>query len=92
MECFSGGNNYSNKFHLLYALRCGQGSDSDLFLLQCCAALAPPDLFVMRILERYGLSNYLSLDLERTNEYALCSNFHHVLHFFLAVVFFISGK
>lgn len=90
MECFSRGNNYSNKFHLLHALRRDQGSDSDFFLLQCCAALAPPDLFVMRILERYGLLNYLSLDLERTNEYVLCSNFHR-LHFFLATVF-ISGK
>ncbi|KAF5180992.1 E3 ubiquitin-protein ligase, partial [Thalictrum thalictroides] len=41
----------------------------DLFLLQCCAALAPPDRYVERILERFGLSNYLSLCLERSNEY-----------------------
>ncbi|PIA60262.1 hypothetical protein AQUCO_00300046v1 [Aquilegia coerulea] len=41
----------------------------DLFLLQCCAALAPPDPFVERILDRFGLSNYLSLTLERPNEY-----------------------
>lgn len=41
----------------------------DLFLVQCCAALAPPDLFVNRILERFGLSKYLSLNLERSNEY-----------------------
>ncbi|KAF8397487.1 hypothetical protein HHK36_016404 [Tetracentron sinense] len=41
----------------------------DLFLLQCCAALAPPDLYVKRILERFGLSNYLSLNLEQSSEY-----------------------
>ncbi|XP_022745018.1 E3 ubiquitin-protein ligase PRT6-like isoform X2 [Durio zibethinus] len=41
----------------------------DLFLLQCCAALAPPDLYVKRILERFGLLDYLSLSLERSNEY-----------------------
>ncbi|XP_059463127.1 E3 ubiquitin-protein ligase PRT6 isoform X2 [Corylus avellana] len=47
----------------------GQGIELDLFLLQCCAALAPPDLFINRIIERFGLSNYLSLNLERSNEY-----------------------
>ncbi|EOY07522.1 Ubiquitin ligase E3 alpha, putative isoform 1 [Theobroma cacao] len=46
-----------------------QGLELDLFLLQCCAALAPPDLFVKRIVERFGLLNYLSLSLERSNEY-----------------------
>ncbi|XVF55280.1 hypothetical protein PTKIN_Ptkin06aG0024300 [Pterospermum kingtungense] len=46
-----------------------QGLELDLFLLQCCAALAPPDLYVKRILERFGLLNYLSLGLERSNEY-----------------------
>ncbi|XP_039021943.1 E3 ubiquitin-protein ligase PRT6-like isoform X1 [Hibiscus syriacus] len=46
-----------------------QGLELDLFLLQCCAALAPPDLYVKRIVERFGLSNYLSLTLERSNEY-----------------------
>ncbi|KAK7373743.1 hypothetical protein VNO80_07159 [Phaseolus coccineus] len=46
-----------------------QGMELDLFLLQCCAALAPEDLFVSRILERFGLSNYLSLNLERSSEY-----------------------
>eukprot|EP00268_Persea_americana_P013166 TRINITY_DN1573_c1_g1_i1.p1 TRINITY_DN1573_c1_g1~~TRINITY_DN1573_c1_g1_i1.p1 ORF type:complete len:2067 (+),score=416.93 TRINITY_DN1573_c1_g1_i1:302-6502(+) len=46
-----------------------QGLEFDLFLLQCCAALAPPDLFVKRIQERFGLSNYHSLSLERPNEY-----------------------
>ncbi|XP_058109668.1 E3 ubiquitin-protein ligase PRT6-like isoform X2 [Magnolia sinica] len=46
-----------------------EGLEFDLFLLQCCAALAPPDLFVKRILERFGLLDYLSLNLERSNKY-----------------------
>ncbi|XVE61882.1 hypothetical protein DITRI_Ditri06bG0074600 [Diplodiscus trichospermus] len=46
-----------------------QGLELDLFLLQCCGALAPPDLYVKRIVERFGLLNYLSLNLERSNEY-----------------------
>ncbi|XP_051113912.1 E3 ubiquitin-protein ligase PRT6 isoform X2 [Andrographis paniculata] len=46
-----------------------QGQEYDLFLLQCCAALAPPDLYVQRILERFGLSNYLSFNLELPSEY-----------------------
>ncbi|GLJ25852.1 hypothetical protein SUGI_0495400 [Cryptomeria japonica] len=41
----------------------------DLFLLQCCAAMAPPEAFVLRVLERFGLSDYLSLNLVRPNEY-----------------------
>ncbi|XP_062002175.1 E3 ubiquitin-protein ligase PRT6 [Rosa rugosa] len=41
----------------------------DLFLLQCCAALAPADLYIKRIIERFGLSSYLSLNLERSSEY-----------------------
>ncbi|KAG6769474.1 hypothetical protein POTOM_025112 [Populus tomentosa] len=46
-----------------------QGLEFDLFLLQCCAALAPPDLYVSRILERFGLSDYLSLKAEQSTEY-----------------------
>ncbi|KAG0484149.1 hypothetical protein HPP92_012233 [Vanilla planifolia] len=46
-----------------------QGLESDLFLLQCCAALAPPDQFVQRVLERFDLSNYLSLNLADYNEF-----------------------
>ncbi|KAG8374331.1 hypothetical protein BUALT_Bualt11G0120600 [Buddleja alternifolia] len=46
-----------------------QSQELDLFLLQCCAALAPPDLYVQRILERFGLSNYLSLNLEQSSEH-----------------------
>ncbi|KAK6943655.1 E3 ubiquitin-protein ligase UBR-like, C-terminal, partial [Dillenia turbinata] len=46
-----------------------QSLELDLFLLQCCAALAPPDHYVTRILERFGLSSYLSLNLEQSNEF-----------------------
>ncbi|CAL1379064.1 unnamed protein product [Linum trigynum] len=46
-----------------------QGLELDLFLLQCCAALAPADFFVTRIVERFGLSEYLSLNPEMSNEY-----------------------
>ncbi|KAJ0933105.1 putative carboxypeptidase U chromatin regulator PHD family [Helianthus annuus] len=46
-----------------------QGLELDLFLLQCCAALAPADLYISRIIKRFGLSAYLNLDLERANEY-----------------------
>ncbi|MCL7033482.1 hypothetical protein MKW94_010257, partial [Papaver nudicaule] len=44
-------------------------SELDIFLLQCCAASAPPNLFVTRVLHRFGLSNYLSLTSEDTTEY-----------------------
>ncbi|CAN4109660.1 unnamed protein product [Withania somnifera] len=46
-----------------------QGLELDLFLLQCCAALAPADLYISRIVERFELSNYLSFNLERPSEY-----------------------
>ncbi|KAM0948285.1 putative carboxypeptidase U transcription factor interactor and regulator Znf-B family [Dioscorea sansibarensis] len=46
-----------------------QGLESDLFLLQCCAALSPPELFVKRIQERFGLSDYTSLHHAEHNEY-----------------------
>uniref|UniRef100_A0A2C9VBF9 E3 ubiquitin-protein ligase n=1 Tax=Manihot esculenta TaxID=3983 RepID=A0A2C9VBF9_MANES len=46
-----------------------QGLELDLFLLQCCAALAPADLFVNRIIECFGLSDYHSLSPERSTEY-----------------------
>ncbi|CAA6654977.1 unnamed protein product [Spirodela intermedia] len=45
------------------------GVEPDLFLLQCCAALAPAEFFVKRILERFDLLNYLSLDLSESSEY-----------------------
>ncbi|KAK3163882.1 hypothetical protein QOZ80_1AG0009690 [Eleusine coracana subsp. coracana] len=46
-----------------------QGLESDLFLLQCCAALSSPELFVRTIQERFGLSSYTSLDLSEQNEH-----------------------
>ncbi|KAJ8747065.1 hypothetical protein K2173_014443 [Erythroxylum novogranatense] len=46
-----------------------QGLELDLFLLQCCAALAPADFYVNRIIERFALANYMSLKPERSNEY-----------------------
>lgn len=39
---------------------CEDSLDLDLFLLQCCAALAPPDAFVQRVVERFDLGGYLS--------------------------------
>lgn len=58
-------------FFLLYSLcRSEQGLELDLFLLQCCAAIGPADRYVTRILERFELSDYLSLNLECSNEYA----------------------
>lgn len=61
-------------FILVSWCRSEQGLELDLFLLQCCAALAPPDLYVNRIIARYGLSNYPSLDPERSSEYVAHSN------------------
>ncbi|KAM7257627.1 hypothetical protein ACFE04_013368 [Oxalis oulophora] len=46
-----------------------EGLESDLFLLQFCAAFAPPDLYIERILGCFGLSEYLSLNLEKSSEY-----------------------
>ncbi|KAM3346716.1 hypothetical protein ACQJBY_020971 [Aegilops geniculata] len=46
-----------------------QGLESDLFLLQCCGALSSPELFVRTIQQRFGLSDYTSLDLTEQNEY-----------------------
>ncbi len=60
-------------FLIVSCYRYEQCLEVDLFLVQCCAALAPPYLFVNRILERFGLSKYLSLNLERSNEYVLIS-------------------
>ncbi|KAJ0244065.1 hypothetical protein HA466_0200230 [Hirschfeldia incana] len=46
-----------------------QGLELDLFLLQCCGALAPADSYVNTLLCRFGLSSYLSLNPDLTNEY-----------------------
>ncbi|XP_020524000.1 E3 ubiquitin-protein ligase PRT6 isoform X2 [Amborella trichopoda] len=57
-------------YELYHSVRwCEQSLELDLFLLQCCAALAPPENFVRRIQERFRLSDYLSLNLNRSNEY-----------------------
>ncbi|CAN1275297.1 E3 ubiquitin-protein ligase PRT6 [Linum perenne] len=53
----------------LFAGRSEQGLELDLFLLQCCAALAPADLYVDRIIKRFGLSDYFSLKSEKSSEY-----------------------
>jgi E3 ubiquitin-protein ligase UBR3 len=53
---------------LLPLSRLEQGLESDLFLLQCCAALSSPEFFVRTIQERFGLSNYTSLELGEQNE------------------------
>lgn len=63
-----------NVSNLVPWCRSEQGLELDLFLLQCCAALARADLYVNRIIDRYGLSSYLSLDLERSSEYVAHSN------------------
>lgn len=62
---------------LLLICRSEQGLELDLFMLQCCAALAPADLFVKRVLERFELSNYLLLNFEQSSEY--------VIHFFSSI-------
>ena len=49
--------------------RSEQGIELDLFLLQCCGALAPADSYVNKLLCRFGLSSYLSLNPDVTNEY-----------------------
>lgn len=58
-------------FLMVLCFRSEQGLELDLFLLQCCAALAPPNLFVNRIIERFGLLSYLSLLPERSSEYVI---------------------
>ncbi|GER57266.1 E3 ubiquitin-protein ligase ubr1 [Striga asiatica] len=65
-----------------------QGQELDLFLLQCCAALAPPDLFVQRILERFGLSSYLSLNVEQSSE--KCFIYRAITHIQLLISDFLN--
>lgn len=61
-------------FNIFFFCRSDHELELDLFLLQLCAAFAPADLYVRRILERYQLSNYLALDLKRSSEYVFASN------------------
>lgn len=60
------------KLRLCYFFSCrlDQGLELDLFLMQCCASVAPPELFVKRVQERFGLSDYTSLNLTKHDEYA----------------------
>ncbi|VFQ88675.1 unnamed protein product [Cuscuta campestris] len=46
-----------------------QSLELDLFMLQCCASLAPADLFIKRVLERFELSEYLQLNFEHSSDY-----------------------
>ncbi|MCO5595657.1 hypothetical protein L7F22_049702 [Adiantum nelumboides] len=48
---------------------CEGSLDLDLFLLQCCAVMAPTEEFVDRIVSRFGLNEYFSLFLLLPNEY-----------------------
>ena len=54
---------------LVSIYRSEQGLELDLFLLQCCGAVAPADSYVNKLLSRFGLSSYLSLNSDITNEY-----------------------
>jgi hypothetical protein len=49
--------------------RCEDSLELDLFLLQCCSVMAPPEEFVERIQARFGLTDYFSLVLQCPNEY-----------------------
>lgn len=60
---------YSFLILVISIYRSEQGLELDLFLLQCCAALAPADSYVDKLLSRFGLSSYLSLNPDITNEY-----------------------
>nr|XP_051179516.1 uncharacterized protein LOC127293866 isoform X3 [Lolium perenne] len=70
---------FNNSFcYSIILSRLEQGLDSDLFLLQCCAALYSSEFFVRTIQERFGLSNYTSLELGEQNEEALVLHYHRV--------------
>uniref|UniRef100_A0A7I4DB25 E3 ubiquitin-protein ligase n=1 Tax=Physcomitrium patens TaxID=3218 RepID=A0A7I4DB25_PHYPA len=48
---------------------CEDSLELDVFLLQCCAVLAPCEAFVERIVARFSLSDYFTLSVYRLNEY-----------------------
>ncbi|KAM7263500.1 hypothetical protein ACFE04_001183 [Oxalis oulophora] len=62
---------YTTMFNVDWYLNAhwSRGLESDLFLLQFCAAFSPPHLYVKRIIGRFGLSEYLFLNLETSSEY-----------------------
>lgn len=53
---------------LLGFTRCEDSLELDLFLLQCCAVMAPPEEFVERLQVRFLLSDYFTLVLSCPNE------------------------
>ncbi|XP_024387527.1 E3 ubiquitin-protein ligase PRT6 isoform X2 [Physcomitrium patens] len=48
---------------------CEDSLEIDLFLLQCCAVLAPCEAFVDRIVARFALSDYFNFSFWHPNEY-----------------------
>ncbi|KAM7261642.1 hypothetical protein ACFE04_020719 [Oxalis oulophora] len=54
------------KYHVGYW---SEGLESDLFLLQFCAAFAPADRYIRRIVGCFGLSDYLSLNLQMSSQH-----------------------
>ncbi len=54
--------------------RCEDSLELDLFLLQCCSVMAPPEEFVERIQARFGLTDYFSLVLQCPNEYGISNS------------------
>lgn len=62
-----------------------QGLELDLFLLQCCAALAPADLYVGRIVERFGLLDYFCLNVDSSSEYEAVL-VHEMLIFIIQII------
>ncbi|XP_024382980.1 E3 ubiquitin-protein ligase PRT6 isoform X2 [Physcomitrium patens] len=61
----------SNDLSILYHTVhwCEDSLELDLFLLQCCAVMAPPEEFVERLQVRFLLSDYFTLVLSCPNEY-----------------------
>lgn len=57
------------KIYIAAFTRCEDSLELDLFLLQCCAVMAPPEEFVERLQARFSLSDFFTLVLWRPNEY-----------------------
>ncbi|XP_024515044.1 E3 ubiquitin-protein ligase PRT6 [Selaginella moellendorffii] len=49
--------------------RCEDSLELDLFMLQCCASMAPAEEFAGRVFTCFGLAEYFSLYLWKPNEY-----------------------
>ncbi|XP_024369767.1 E3 ubiquitin-protein ligase PRT6 isoform X2 [Physcomitrium patens] len=64
------GHSTSGLFDLYHSVHwCEDGLELDLFLLQCCAVMAPSEEFVERLQARFALSDFFTLVLWRPNEY-----------------------